>query len=114
MIIADVDPGSRLAQEETFGPILAVIPYDTDDDAVRIANNSIYGLSGAVTGGSLERAMGVARQVRTGTMAVNGGSWFAHDTPFGGLKHSGLGKEWGPVGFQEFLQSRVIAYPGVP
>ena len=77
----DVDPKSTLAQEEVFGPVLAVIPFEDDDDAVRIANDSIYGLSGAVTSASEERALGVARRIRTGTLGINGAMWFAVDTP---------------------------------
>ncbi len=110
-LFADVDPDSTIAQEEIFGPVLAVIPYDDDDDAVRIANNSKYGLSGAVSSGSLERAMGVARRIRTGTVSVNGGMWFGADTPFGGYKQSGTGREHGVEGFREYLETKTIAYP---
>lgn len=110
-VIADVNPKSTVAQEELFAPVLAVIPYDDDDDAVSIANDSIYGLSGAVTGGSNARALAVARRVTTGTMDVNGASWAAPDSPFGGLKQSGLGTDWGVYGFEECLQLRVIGHP---
>lgn len=110
-VIADVDPDSTLAQEETFGPVLAVIPYDTEQEAIAIANNSLFGLSGAVYSAADERALAVAKQVRTGTMDVNGATWFARDTPFGGMKQSGLGREWGMAGFEEFLDTRVIGYP---
>ncbi|MGE2692491.1 aldehyde dehydrogenase family protein [Mycolicibacterium pulveris] len=110
-VIADVDPDSTLAQEETFGPVLAVIPYDSEQEAVAIANNSLFGLSGAVYSATDERALSVAKQVRTGTMDVNGATWFARDTPFGGMKQSGLGREWGEAGFEEFLDTRVIGYP---
>ena len=88
-LFADVDPDSTIAQEEIFGPVLCVIPYEDDDDAVRIANDSIYGLSGAVSSASEERALAVARRIRTGTLSVNGGMWFDVDTPFGGYKQSG-------------------------
>jgi acyl-CoA reductase-like NAD-dependent aldehyde dehydrogenase len=88
-----VDPDSEIAQQETFGPVLAIIPHDGDDDAVRIANNSIYGLSGAVYSGTEDRALAVARQIRTGTMSVNGGAWFGPDAPFGGYKQSGIGRD---------------------
>ena len=111
-LFVDVDPDSALAQEEVFGPVLAVIPYDTDDDAVRIANNSKYGLSGAVNGTDLERAYGVARRIRTGTIAVNGGQWFGPDSPFGGYKQSGLGREHGVAGFEEYLETKTIGLPG--
>ena len=110
-LFVDVDPDSALAQEEVFGPVLAVIPYDTDDDAVRIANNSKYGLSGAVNGTDLDRAYGVARRIRTGTIAVNGGQWFGPDSPFGGYKQSGLGREHGLAGFEEYLETKTIGLP---
>jgi aldehyde dehydrogenase (NAD+) len=111
-LFADVDPGSTIAQEEIFGPVLAVIPYEDDDDAVRIANHSIYGLSGAVTSASEERSLAVARRIRTGTISVNGGMWFDVDTPFGGYRQSGLGRENGLLGFEEYLETKVIALPG--
>ena len=111
-LFADVDPDSTIAQEEIFGPVLAVIPYEDDDDAVRIANNSIYGLSGAVTSASEERALAVARRIRTGTLSVNGGMWFDVDTPFGGYRQSGVGRENGAAGFEEYLETKVIALPG--
>ena len=110
-LFVDVDPDSTIAQEEIFGPVLCVLKYRDDDDAVRIANNSRYGLSGAVTSASLERALGVARRVRTGTIAVNGGSWFAPDTPFGGYKESGIGREHGIAGFEEYLETKTIGLP---
>jgi aldehyde dehydrogenase (NAD+) len=110
-LFVDVDPNSTIAQEEIFGPVLAVIPFDDDDDAVRIANNSRYGLSGAVNSGSLERALGVARRIRTGTIAVNGGQWFGPDSPFGGYKESGLGREHGVPGFEEYLETKTIGLP---
>jgi aldehyde dehydrogenase (NAD+) len=110
-VIADVKPGDTIAQEEIFGPVLAVIPYDTEEEAIRIANDSIYGLSGAVWSSSTERGLRVARRVRTGTLDVNGASWWATDTPFGGMKQSGLGRENGVTGFEEYLDSRVISHP---
>jgi aldehyde dehydrogenase (NAD+) len=111
-LFADVDPGATIAQEEIFGPVLAVIPYEGDDDAVRIANHSIYGLSGAVTSASEERALAVARRIRTGTLSVNGAMWFDVDTPFGGYRQSGVGRENGLLGFEEYLETKVIALPG--
>jgi aldehyde dehydrogenase (NAD+) len=110
-LFVDVDPVSTIAQEEIFGPVLSVIPFDDDDDAVRIANQSIYGLSGAVTSASEDRALAVARRVRTGTISVNGGAWFHVDTPFGGYKQSGLGRENGMAGFEEYLETQVMALP---
>ena len=110
-LIADVEPDATVAQEEIFGPVLAVIPFDDDDDAVRIANNSRYGLSGGVSSASLERAMGVAERIRTGTLMVNGGMWYGPDSPFGGYKQSGLGREHGVAGFEEYLETKTIGYP---
>ena len=111
-LFVDVDPDATIAQEEIFGPVLAVIPYEDDDDAVRIANNSSYGLSGAVNSASLERSMAVARRIRTGTLGVNGGMWFGPDTPFGGYKQSGIGREHGLEGFEEYVQTKAIGMPG--
>jgi aldehyde dehydrogenase (NAD+) len=110
-LFADVDPRATIAQEEIFGPVLVVIPYDDDDDAVRIANDSIYGLSGVVVGADEERALAVARRIRTGTLSVNGAQWFSVDTPFGGYRQSGLGRENGRAGFEEYLETKVIALP---
>ncbi|HEX5616267.1 MAG TPA: aldehyde dehydrogenase family protein [Acidimicrobiia bacterium] len=111
-LFVDVDPRSTIAQEEIFGPVLSVIPYDDDDDAVRIANDSRYGLSGAVTGASLDRSLAIARRLRTGTVAVNGGQWFGPDSPFGGYKESGTGREHGVQGFEEYLETKTIGLPG--
>jgi len=110
-LFVDVDPDSTIAQEEIFGPVLAVIPYDDDDDAVRIANNSKYGLSGAVTSGDFDRAYAVAKRIRTGTVSVNGGGWFGPDSPFGGYKQSGLGREHGIAGFEEYLETKTLGLP---
>ena len=108
----DVKNDMRIAQEEIFGPVLVVIPYEDDDDAIRIANDTTYGLSGMVTGGA-ERAQRVAKRLRTGSVSVNGGMCIAGDLPFGGFKGSGVGREWGREGIEEFLESKVIAV-GVP
>ncbi len=110
-LFVDVDPDSTIAQEEIFGPVLVVIPYEDDDDAVRIANNSRYGLSGAVSGADLDRAYAIAKRLRTGTVAVNGGQWFGPDSPFGGYKQSGLGREHGIAGFEEYLQTKTVGLP---
>lgn len=109
-LLTNVDPDSEIAQEEVFGPVLTVIAYDDDDDAVRIANNSIYGLSGAVFG-SQERALALARRIRTGTFSINGGNYFSPDAPFGGYKQSGIGREMGVAGLEEFLESKTFAVP---
>ena len=110
-VFADVDPAHTISREEIFGPVLSITPYDTDDDAVRIANDSVYGLSGAVSGADEERALAVARRIRAGTLAVNGAQWFDVDTPFGGYKQSGLGRENGVAGFEEYLETKVISKP---
>jgi aldehyde dehydrogenase (NAD+) len=110
-LFVDVAPDATIAQEEIFGPVLAVIPYEGDDDAVRIANNSRYGLSGAVQSRNLDRAMAVAKRIRTGTMSVNGGIWFGPDTPFGGYRQSGIGREHGVEGFSEYLETKSIGFP---
>ncbi|GAA4593104.1 aldehyde dehydrogenase (NAD+) [Actinoplanes octamycinicus] len=105
-VFADVDPDSELAQEEVFGPVLSIIPFDSDDEAVAIANNSKYGLAGAVWG-SDERALAVARRLRTGAVDVNGGA-FNPFAPFGGYKQSGIGRELGRYGLEEFQQVKAI------
>ena len=105
-VFADVDPDSELAQEEIFGPVLSIIPFDDDDHAVRIANNSKYGLAGGVWG-EPERAVAVARRLRTGAVDVNGGS-FNPQAPFGGYKQSGVGRELGAFGLEEFQQVKAI------
>ena len=101
------DSKATLAQEEVFGPVLAIIPYDTEADAIRIANDSIYGLSGAVWAGSDERAMQVARKLRTGQVDLNGGRWNPQ-APFGGYKQSGRGRENGVYGLEEFLEYKAM------
>ncbi|MGE0042903.1 MAG: aldehyde dehydrogenase family protein [Vicinamibacterales bacterium] len=106
-IFADVDNRMAIAQEEIFGPVLVIIPYDGEDEAVAIANDSPYGLSGGVWGGSAERAMAVARRMRTGQVDVNGGR-FNPMAPFGGYKKSGIGREIGPLAIEEFFQLKAI------
>ncbi len=106
-VLANVTNDMTVAQEEIFGPVLVVIGYDDDDDAVRIANDSLYGLSGGVWSGDQERAMAVARRMRTGAVDVNGGS-FNIAAPFGGYKQSGYGRENGPYGIDEFLQTKSL------
>ena len=112
-LLADVDADSEIAQEEVFGPVLAVIAYEDDDDAVRIANNSIYGLSGAIFGGQ-DRALAMARRIRTGTFSINGGNYFSPDAPFGGYKQSGIGREMGEAGLEEFMERKTFATVVVP
>jgi aldehyde dehydrogenase (NAD+) len=108
-LIADVPNSSTVAREEIFGPVLVIIPHDGDEDAVRIANDSPYGLSGSVWGTDPERIRRVTERVRTGTLGVNGGIWYSADVPFGGYKQSGLGREMGIAGFEEYLETKVIA-----
>ena len=100
-----------VAREEIFGPVLCAIPYDDEDDAVRIANDSKYGLAGGVASVSPERAMKVARRIRSGVMSVNGGVAYGADGPFGGCKMSGWGRQGGTEGFDEYLNIRTIGYP---
>jgi aldehyde dehydrogenase (NAD+) len=107
---ADVTNDMRIAREEIFGPVLVLIPFEDDDDAVRIANESDYGLSGGVASGDLDRAMRIARRVRSGSFSVNGGMCIAGDLPFGGYKASGMGREWGLEGIEEFLETKTIAW----
>ncbi|MFJ6573993.1 aldehyde dehydrogenase family protein [Streptomyces sp. NPDC091292] len=109
-VLAGVRENDTVAQEEIFGPVLCVIPYDGgDDEAVRIANNSAYGLSGGVISASPERAQAVARRLRVGTVSVNGGNYYGFDVPFGGYRNSGIGRESGVAGFEEYLQIKAMA-----
>lgn len=110
-VLAGVDNTMRVAREEIFGPVLCLLPYDGEDDAVRIANDSPYGLSGGVWSGDPARALGVARRVRTGSIAVNGAYPPFPLVPFGGFKESGLGRELGPEGLRSYLEPRSIGVP---
>jgi aldehyde dehydrogenase (NAD+) len=106
----DVTNDMKIAQEEIFGPVLAVIAYEDDEDAIRIANDTVYGLSGMISGGDKDRCTRMAKRLRTGSVSINGGMCIAGDLPFGGYKHSGVGREWGREGIEEFLESKVLAY----
>jgi aldehyde dehydrogenase (NAD+) len=108
-VIAGLDNNARVSREEIFGPVLTVIAHEGDDDAVRIANDSPYGLSGTVFSGDPERAAGIAARMRVGTVNVNGGVWYSADAPFGGYKQSGIGREMGLAGFEEYLETKTIA-----
>jgi aldehyde dehydrogenase (NAD+) len=110
-VIAGLVNEARAAREEIFGPVLVVLAHDGDDHAVAIANDSPYGLSGAVFGTDRPRARAVAARLRTGTVGINGGVWFSPDVPFGGYKQSGLGREMGVPGFEEYLQIKSVAEP---
>ena len=106
-VFADVSNDMTIAREEIFGPVLAMIPYDDEEDAIRMANDTVYGLSGYVQSGSLERARRVAARLRTGMVHLNGaGPDF--NAPFGGYKQSGNGREWGEHGFRDFLETKAV------
>ena len=109
-VFADVDNSMRIAQEEIFGPVLSVIPYDTEEDAIRIANDSVYGLAGSVYTSNYPRAVEIASQIRTGTYAVN---MYAFDpgAPFGGYKNSGIGRENGPEGIEHYCEAKSVLLP---
>ena len=109
-VFADVDNSMTIAQEEIFGPVLAVIPYDTEDDAIRIANDSVYGLAGSVFTQDFPKAVEIAKKIRTGTYAVN---MYAFDpgAPFGGYKNSGIGRENGPEGIEQYCESKSVLLP---
>jgi aldehyde dehydrogenase (NAD+) len=106
-VFSEVTPDMTIAQEEIFGPVLAIMPYDDEDDAVRIANGTIYGLAGGVWSGNSERALRVARRLRAGQIEVNGGA-FNPKAPFGGYKQSGVGREAGKYGLEEFLEVKAL------
>jgi betaine-aldehyde dehydrogenase len=110
-VFTNVDNKMKIAQEEIFGPVLVVIPYDGDEQAVEIANDSNYGLCGSVWTGDNDRGLGIARQVRTGTYMLNAPVPIDFTTPFGGFKESGVGREFGPEGLESFLEKKSIALP---
>jgi aldehyde dehydrogenase (NAD+) len=112
-LISGLDNSARVAREEIFGPVLVIIPHDGDDDAIRIANDSPYGLSGSIWGTDPARVQHVVEAVRTGTLGVNGGIWYAADAPFGGYKQSGIGREMGVAGFEEYLETKLVAEPAL-
>jgi aldehyde dehydrogenase (NAD+) len=110
-LVTGLDNRSPVSQEEIFGPVLVIIPHDGDDDAVTLANDSPYGLSGSVWSTDRDRALAVANRLRTGTVGVNGGLWYSPDVPFGGYKQSGVGREMGVAGFEEYLETKAMAEP---
>ncbi|MFN2642864.1 MAG: aldehyde dehydrogenase [Actinomycetota bacterium] len=107
-IFTGVESTMRIAQEEIFGPVLVVIPFDDDDDAVRIANDSVYGLAGGVWSGDPARAMAVADRMRTGTVWINDYHLISNKYPFGGYKQSGLGREHGMQGYLEYFETKHV------
>jgi len=110
-LLANVEPDSFIAQEEIFGPVLTVTAYDSEDEAIEIANGTIYGLSGEVSGADVDHCTRVALRMRTGTVSINGAPFSHLDSPFGGVKQSGLGRRNGRHGFLEYLQPKTIAVP---
>jgi aldehyde dehydrogenase (NAD+) len=108
-LFADVGNSMTIAQEEIFGPVLVVVPFDDDDDAVRLANENQYGLGVGVTSASEERAMAVAERIRAGSVSVNNGVWYAPDSPFGGYKASGIGRQNGIEGFEQYTETKTYA-----
>ena len=110
-VFTGVTPDMTIAQEEIFGPVLSVLAYDDDDDAVRIANDTIYGLAGAVQSSDVGRATSVARRLRTGQVDINAGA-FNQQAPFGGYKQSGNGRERGRFGLDEYFELKSLQLPG--
>ncbi len=110
-LFTDVSNDMSIARQEIFGPVMVMIPFDDDDDAVRIANDSIYGLSGAIYARDKARAMAVAKRIRSGTLSVNGAGFFGADAPFGGYKQSGVGREMGLEGLMEYMEVKTIGFP---
>jgi aldehyde dehydrogenase (NAD+) len=108
-LFADVENSMSIAQKEIFGPVLVVVPFDDDDDAVRVANDNEYGLGVGVTSASEERAMAVGRRIRAGTVGINGGVWYGPDAPFGGYKASGVGRQNGTEGFEQYTETKTYA-----
>jgi betaine-aldehyde dehydrogenase len=106
-VFGRVHPKATIAQEEIFGPVLTILTFKDEEEAVRIANDSVYGLAGAVWAGSDERALGIARRMRTGQVNINGGGWNAA-APFGGYKQSGYGRENGTYGLDEYLEYKAM------
>jgi betaine-aldehyde dehydrogenase len=106
-VFADVDPASTIAQEEIFGPVVSVIPYDTEDDAIAMANNSMYGLNGSVFTADDEHGLRVAARMHTGTVELNG-SPAGFLAPMGGVKWSGIGREFGPEGLEPFVETKAV------
>ncbi|MFF0818691.1 aldehyde dehydrogenase family protein [Rhodococcus sp. NPDC003318] len=110
-VVTDIDSLSPVPQEEIFGPLLCVLPFDSDDDAIEISNNTIYGLAGGVWSPNLDRAAHVANGMRASSIQINDQMWNHQTAPFGGYKQSGIGREWGVEGLEDFLEVKSIARP---
>jgi aldehyde dehydrogenase (NAD+) len=110
-LFTNVSNDMTIAREEIFGPVMVMIPFDDDDDAVRIANDSIYGLSGAIHSRDKNRALAVARRIRSGSLSINGAGFFGADAPFGGYKQSGVGREMGLEGLMEYMEVKTVGIP---
>jgi acyl-CoA reductase-like NAD-dependent aldehyde dehydrogenase len=110
-LFVNVDNSMRIAREEIFGPVLVVIPYEDDDDAVRIANDNDYGLAGYVLSESLDRSLNIARRLRAGSIGCNGTATYGAEVPFGGYKASGVGRQNGVAGFEQYLEVKSVAFP---
>ena len=110
-VFSDVRNDMTIAQEEIFGPVLSIIPYDTEEEAVQIANDTIYGLAAAVWAGEKEKAIAIAKKIRAGQIDINGGG-FNMLAPFGGFKQSGHGREAGKYGLEEFLEIKSMQMSG--
>ncbi|MEZ5502263.1 MAG: aldehyde dehydrogenase family protein [Halioglobus sp.] len=110
-LFTDVSNAMSIARQEIFGPVMVMIPFDDDDDAVRIANDSEYGLSGAIHSGDKARALALARRIRSGSLSINGAGFFGADAPFGGYKQSGVGREMGLEGLLEYTETKTVGFP---
>jgi aldehyde dehydrogenase (NAD+) len=113
-LFADVTNSMTISREEIFGPVLCILPYENDDDAVRIANDSDFGLGAAVTSADEDRALAVARRLRAGALTVNGGVWYGADSPYGGYKTSGIGRQGGLEGFEQYVETKAVAVGSSP
>ena len=107
-VLTDVDPAMRLYQQEIFGPVVAILPFDDDDQVVELANNSEYGLAATAWTKDIARAHGLAKRIQAGTITLNCQMVFDHSMPFGGQKQSGWGYEWGRDGIESFMQTKTV------